>query len=226
MSGSSVPCACAAEMHMLATTGGLLLTMLVLGNARDAATPAATASGRGIDGTHGRTANVLGNRVRDSAERGPDRPAVKALRFFEAMPTRNAGDILRKLRPPPISGEERARVLAALPTRGPLPVNWLYWYERPKLATLEPVLAYHERAGVFETKVFDFPEAIVALHERTVLLVSRQALRLLSGAELQAMVAHEVGHDFFWAEFERAFARTDHRSRQELELKCDGIALL
>jgi len=153
----------------------------------------------------------------------PDRPAVKALRFFEAMRTRDVGEVLRRLRPQPIGAEQRARVLAALPKRGALPLNW---YERPKLAMLEPVLAYHERAGIFETKVFDAPEAIVALHERTVLLFSRQTLRLLSGAELQAMVAHEIGHDYFWAEFERAFARNDHRGRQELELKCDGIALL
>jgi hypothetical protein len=74
--------------------------------------------------------------------------------------------------------------------------------------------------------VIDVPQAAVALHQRAVLIISRPALRLLSGAELQAMVAHEVGHDFFWAEFERTLAQGDRRGRQELELKCDGIAIL
>jgi len=68
--------------------------------------------------------------------------------------------------------------------------------------------------------------AAVALHQRAVLLISRPALRLLSGVELRALVAHEIGHDYFWREFEETLAHGDRRGRQELELKCDGIALL
>jgi len=91
---------------------------------------------------------------------------------------------------------------------------------------LETVLGYHERAGVFETRVIDVPQAVVALHQRAVLMVSRSALRLLSSAELQALVAHEIGHDYFWADFGRTLHLGDSRGRQELELKCDGIAVL
>lgn len=72
----------------------------------------------------------------------------------------------------------------------------------------------------------DEPQAAVALHMRSALIISRPALRILSGAELQAMVAHEIGHDLFWADFERTLAQADRRGRQELELKCDGIAIL
>jgi hypothetical protein len=122
-----------------------------------------------------------------------------------------------------VGADERARALAVLPERGELRPDR---DERPKLATFEDVLAYHERTQVFETKVIDVPQAVLALHQRAVLLISRSALQLLSGAELQALVAHEIGHDYFWAEFERTLTLGDRRGRQELELKCDGIAVL
>jgi Zn-dependent protease with chaperone function len=153
----------------------------------------------------------------------PESPAAQALRFFEALPTRNPGGVLRLLRPPHVGADERARALAILPETGELPPDRR---ERAKLATFEDVLAYHERARVFETKVIDVPQVVVALHQRAVLLISRPALRLLSGTELQAMVAHEIGHDYFWAEFERTLAQGDRRGRQELELKCDAVAVL
>jgi hypothetical protein len=152
-----------------------------------------------------------------------DGPAARALRFFEAVPTRNPGAVLRLLRPPQAGADERTRALAILPETGELQPDRR---ERAKLATFEEVLAYHDRARVFETKVIDVPQVVVALHQRAVLLISRSALRLLSGAELQAMIAHEIGHDFFWAEFERTLGLSDRRARQELELKCDGVAVL
>jgi Zn-dependent protease with chaperone function len=153
----------------------------------------------------------------------PGGPAAKALSFFRALPTRNPDTALRWLRPPPVGADERVRALAVLPERGELQPDR---HERVKLATFDDVLAYHERGRIFETKVIDVPQVVVALHQRTVLLISRPALRLLSGAELQALLAHEVGHDYFWPEFERTLARGDRLGRQELELKCDGIAVL
>ena len=153
----------------------------------------------------------------------PDDHAANVLRFFEALPTRNPDAVLRLLRPPPVGIDERARALAVLPESGELRPDR---HERVKLATFEDVLAYHDRAQVFETKVIDVPQVVVALHQRTVLLISRPALQLLSGGELQALVAHEIGHDYFWGEFQRTLARGDRRGRQELELKCDGIAVL
>jgi hypothetical protein len=158
-----------------------------------------------------------------SRAQAPDGPAAKALRFFQTLPTRNPDAVLRLLRPPPVGADERARALAILPERGELRPDR---HERRKLATFEDVLAYHERAQAFETKVIDVPQAVLALHQRAILLISRPALRLLSGAELQALVAHEIGHDYFWAEFERTLALGDRQGRQELELKCDGIAAL
>ncbi len=74
--------------------------------------------------------------------------------------------------------------------------------------------------------VIDVPQAVVALHQRAVLMISRSALRLLSSAELQALVAHEIGHEYLWPDFERTLQLGDSRGRQEVELKCDGIAVL
>ena len=91
---------------------------------------------------------------------------------------------------------------------------------------MQRVLIYHKRQDVFEAKVIDLPEAGIVLHARSILLISRPALRLLSAAELQAVVAHEVGHEYFWTEFEHLRDGRDGRARQELELRCDAIAVL
>jgi hypothetical protein len=152
-----------------------------------------------------------------------DRPSFHALAFFAALPAADIGTLLHALRPPSISEAAHARALAVLPISGELRPDGA---ERTKLAMLEAVLGYHERDGVFETKVIDVPQAVVALHQRAVLMISRSALRLLSSGELQALVAHEIGHEYFWPDFEQTLQLGDSRGRQEVELKCDGIAVL
>jgi hypothetical protein len=154
----------------------------------------------------------------------PSDAVTNVCRFFESLPpAANLADLLKTLRPAPAGPADRARALAVLPETGELSPDR---DERAKLAMLETVLIYHDRARVFEIKVIDVPQAAVALWQRTVLLISRPVLRLVSGAELQALVAHEIAHDYFWEEFERTLARGDRQGRRELELKCDGIAVL
>ena len=121
-----------------------------------------------------------------------ERPSTVALRFFEALPPGNVEAALRAVRPPPIAADERTRLLAMLPEAGELVPDAA---EQPKLAALEPVLAFHERHGVLAVKVIDLPQAGLVIYQRSVLLVARPALRLLSTAELQAAVAHEIGHE-------------------------------
>ena len=65
---------------------------------------------------------------------------------------------------------------------------------RTKLASLEPILRYHEREAVIDTQVITLPHAFVALQGRAVLLISEKALDLLTANELQAAVAHEMAH--------------------------------
>jgi hypothetical protein len=150
-------------------------------------------------------------------------PAVHALRFFESLASADADDILRTLRPLPVSPDDRVRAIAILPRIGELSPDR---DERAKLAKLETILSYHGRTEAFAIRLIDVPQAAVAIHQRAVLVISRPALRNLSAAELQALVAHEIGHDYFWRDFEDKVARGDTGGLQELELKCDGIAVL
>ena len=150
-------------------------------------------------------------------------PAVQALRFFESLARADADDILRTLRPSQASPDDRARAIAILPRTGELLPDR---DERAKLAKLEKILSYHGRTETFVIRLIDVPQAAVAIHQRAVLVISRPALRNLSAAELQALVAHEIGHDYFWRDFEDKVARGDKNGLQELELRCDGIAVL
>ena len=155
----------------------------------------------------------------------PGSPADRAFQFFASFlaPHVDVNAALEVLRPFPIGVHEKQRVLLELPPEGELRPNH---EEEAKLTSLQRVLIYHHRYQVFDLKVVDIPHAGVALYARAVLLFSRPALRLLSAAELEALVAHEAGHEYFWSEYEAVRRRGDARARQELELRCDGIAVL
>ena len=58
------------------------------------------------------------------------------------------------------------------------------------------------------------------------LLISRPALDLLTSEELQALAAHEIGHEYISGQYADAKARKDARRLRELELICDGIAIV
>jgi len=152
-----------------------------------------------------------------------DTPMSRALTFFATLTPADPDDTLRALRPPAASMQERARVLATLPENGALEPTVT---DARKIAALEAILVYHDRQGVFAIKLIDVPQIVVGLYKRVVLLLSRSALQQLSESELQAMVAHEIGHDYFEADLERSLHANDLAVRQTLELKCDGIAVL
>jgi hypothetical protein len=154
--------------------------------------------------------------------RQTDRSTTVALKFFAELPDQDIGVNLRVLRPPRISDAERAYALATLPRQGELAPDAA---ERGKLTSLEPILSYHDRANM-DIKVVDLPYAAIAIHQRAVVLISRRLLRLLSASELQAAMAHEIGHEYFWVEQADASRSLAPASRQALELKCDGIAAL
>ena len=95
-----------------------------------------------------------------------------------------------------------------------------------KLAALLEVLRATDRDSVYDIKVMAVPLAAVALHARAIILISEPALTLLDANELQALVAHEVGHEYISAERERAFLLADHSRLKDLELICDAIAVV
>jgi hypothetical protein len=130
---------------------------------------------------------------------------------------------LEAARPAPVSAEAKARVVASLPAEGE--VMHLSAGAREKLATLTRVLRAGHRESVYEIKVIDVRQAAAGLHGRAVLLISERALNLLSAVELQAIVAHEIGHDYVWEQYERAKRSADRHRLQKLELICDAVAV-
>jgi predicted Zn-dependent protease len=95
-----------------------------------------------------------------------------------------------------------------------------------KLEALKPILKYHQRDSVIEFKVLRAPSATAVFLAGAAVLITEPALEILTAEELQAVVAHELGHEYYWNEFEDARQKHDYPQVQELELRCDGIAVV
>jgi hypothetical protein len=132
--------------------------------------------------------------------------------------------LLKTARPTPISAENKARVMSSLPDVGE--VTRLNSAARQKVAGLLDLLRATERDTVYEIKVIDVPQAGVGLYARAVIVISETALTLVNANELQALLAHEIGHEYIWAERERAVRLADHNRLKDLELACDAIAIV
>jgi Zn-dependent protease with chaperone function len=129
--------------------------------------------------------------------------------------------LLEVSRPAPVSAEDMGKILKALPSQGE--VTDLGFLAQQKVNAVRELLAATRR-GWYEIKVVDLPQAVIALHARAVVLISVPAVTLLKAAELQALAAHEIGHEYVWAEWTRAHQHVDHERLKELELVCDAIA--
>ena len=149
--------------------------------------------------------------------------SVKALQFFAKIEAQSFDADLKRVRLPKVNAEFKAQVLAQLAnTEIVKPSEKM----QAKLAALTPVLQYHERDAVREIKVVNTREAFVGVQGRSVLLISENMLRQLSIEELQAVVAHELGHEYFWGELMEARQQKQHAMMREIELRCDGIAVI
>ncbi len=143
---------------------------------------------------------------------------------FAAEPRADLLEKLTRLSPlPQISPDLKHQVIASLPTEGE--VKALRPEDRKKLESVAPVLKLHGRDTDYLFKVVESPQARIAVHARFVVLVTDTALRLLTVTQLQALLAHEIGHEYVWEEYEDARNRNDWRRVRELELFCDGVAL-
>jgi hypothetical protein len=119
--------------------------------------------------------------------------------------------------------EDMAAILRTLPPEGE--VTKLGARAQQKVEAVLQLLG-STRRDWYEIKVIDLPQAAVALYARTVVLISEPALELLNAAELQAMAAHEIGHEYVWFEWERARRDADQARLKALELVCDAIAAI
>jgi hypothetical protein len=133
-------------------------------------------------------------------------------------------DYLTACRPPPVSAALREATLRTLPAEGA--VTTLGSKDRAKLDTVTSVLRFHARDNVYHVKVIAVPQAWTGLHERAVLLISLPALRLLGAEQLQALVAHEIAHEYRWDAWGTARQRSDRVRLRSLEALCDTIAAL
>ena len=95
-----------------------------------------------------------------------------------------------------------------------------------KLLALGPILKYHERESAIDVKVLRVDGATAAFLAGAAILITEPTLEVLSSQELQATVAHELGHEYFCGEFEVARQHADYATLQEIELRCDGIAVI
>lgn len=131
---------------------------------------------------------------------------------------------LAACRPAPVSAAQREAILRRLPDRGA--VTTLARQEGAKLDRLTGVLSFHARHDVYHVKVIDIPQAWIGLDGRAVLLISLPALRLLGAEQLQALVAHEISHEYWWDDWEEARRRGDQGRMRKLEGLCDAVAAL
>ena len=130
---------------------------------------------------------------------------------------------LEACRPQAISFVDRKQAVRLLPTGGT--VLQLNTQERSKVEGVARVLRLYHRDDAYEVRVITVPQAWTGLHERAVLLISHPALTLLHREELQAIAAHEIGHEYVWKAFLEAKIRKDAEQVRELELVCDVIAM-
>lgn len=89
---------------------------------------------------------------------------------------------------------------------------------RRKVASLETILRVYGRDSVYVIKVIAVRQEFIGLHERSVLLISQSALDLLSIRELQALAAHEMGHDFTYERYRHAANLRLQNELQSIEL--------
>ncbi len=153
----------------------------------------------------------------------PGSMEAKALAFFERIEDRSFDDYLKRVRLPQVSRIFKAEALAHIAKGEEVRVSDGM---KGKLAALGPILRYHERDSVIEIRVIGVKHLFVGLHGRAVLLISEPALNQLTTEELQATVAHELGHEYFWSELMEARQRKERETMREIELRCDGVAVI
>jgi hypothetical protein len=127
-------------------------------------------------------------------------------------------------RPTPVTVEEMSRILDSLPPSGE--VRNLDGVQLKKLAAVKELLRATGRDEAYVVKVVDVPQAAIGLHARAVMLISEPALALLTADEVQALAAHEIGHEYVWDEYARAVRLEEQTRIKQLELLCDAIAVV
>ena len=158
---------------------------------------------------------------------GPPSQLEKRLEYLEKLLSL---DLLKfehtlwNIRRPPAPSQERAALIRSLPEEGHVRV--IGPDQTAKLRALHPIFDALGRKFAYHVQVIDVPQAFLGLHERTVILLSVNALDLLGTEELCAVVTHEAGHEFFWDEYALARATRSESAMRRIELLADAAAVL
>jgi len=153
----------------------------------------------------------------------PGSASSTALAYFEKVHNRSFDDFLKSIRPYRLAPELKARVIGMLRKEDIVTASAK---AQAKLDALAPILKYHDRSSVIDLKVMRLNQAVVVFLAGAAVLISERALDMLTGEELQAVVAHELGHEYFWNEYEQARLNKQYEKMQEIELRCDGMAVI
>jgi len=145
------------------------------------------------------------------------------LTYFQQVEGQRFDESLHRLRPGTPSPDVKERILRILPQADVVGASAV---QQAKLRALAPILRYHDRESAIDIKVLRARPATAALLAGAAILITEPALDALSAGELQAAVAHELGHEYCWDEFEIARQQAHYSKLQELELRCDGIAVM
>ena len=169
------------------------------------------------------TASIVLALATDAWARGQSLPVSNPREILASDPAAFIR-LLDDFRPSPVTSETKQMVLKSLPLQ--LKGRAVSASDRAKLEGLYPVLRAVQRDAVYEIRVIESPSATIAIDGRAVILISERALGVLDADQLRAAVAHEAAHEYVWEEWRRADKRDDWKRLRELELVCDGIAVV
>ena len=148
--------------------------------------------------------------------------AERVIQYFEKTGKEDLGDYLKSIRPAGVSADHRVRLVASIRKEDIVSPSA---QRQAKLDALRPILACHDRAGI-EVKILQLGLAWAGMLEGAAVVVSEEAVDVLTAEELQAVVAHELGHEYFAAEYEAARQSKQYDGVKEVELRCDAVAVI
>jgi hypothetical protein len=148
--------------------------------------------------------------------------AQQALQYFAKTENGDLDDYLKSIRPAGVAADQRVRLVASIRKEDIVSPSA---QRQAKLDALRSILAYHDRAGI-EVKILRLGLAWAGFLEGAAIVVSEEAVDLLTAEELQAVVAHELGHEYFAAEYEPARNNKQYDIVKEVELRCDAVAII
>jgi hypothetical protein len=146
----------------------------------------------------------------------------RAFQYLTRIEERSWSDYLKRIRPRGASAEAKARSLTLVSEEELVQPSA---ERQAKIAALQPVLDYLERSDM-SIKIGRMGRAWAGFLDGAAVLVSEEAIDIWTAEELQAIVAHELAHEYFSAEYGAARRDRHYDTVKEIELRCDAISII